>query len=153
MITVQGHFNWFWFVPFAIFTALILWFTVRSIRIVSTFTKTEGVISEQTYVPPTNDSTASRNEPRKIGVYTHMATFRAADGATYTATTKVKSNPPRFSNGDTVSIYYNPSNPADASFGTFMDLWLGSILLGFFWFIFFILWFGTLVGPAQTPLT
>ncbi|MBP9762418.1 DUF3592 domain-containing protein [Patescibacteria group bacterium] len=130
------------------------WHTGRTLQAIFLFEKTQGTITAEEHGNDFNREIGrlQLQPSSSIGVYKHFASFQAPDGATYQAKTKVGSKPSPFRVGDPVTIYFNPKNPADARFGTFVDLWFGPLAIGFFWFIFFILWFGAWVGDPVKRL-
>jgi len=53
------------------------------------------------------------------------------EGRTYRKKAGFSSNPPRYRVGETVSLYVDAANPADAVPRRFMDLWFMPLLFGF----------------------
>ncbi|MBP6945202.1 DUF3592 domain-containing protein [Patescibacteria group bacterium] len=145
---LRGTFSWPLFTVFAIFFALFCWEVRKPLRALLSFEKTEGVIQRADYIPPSG-SQVHATAIERTGTYTHQAIFTLSDGKTYGVFTRVTSNPPRFQVGDRVSVYYNAENPEDALIGGFLELWFGTLALGFFVLIFFVLWFGSLVGSPS----
>lgn len=145
---LRGTFSWPLFTVFVIFFALFCWEVRKPLRALLFFQKTQGTIQSADYVPPSG-SQANATAVERAGTYTHQAFFTLSNGKTYSVFTRVKSNPPRFQVGDRVSVYYNAENPEDALIGGFLELWLGTLALGFFVLIFFVLWFGSWVGSPS----
>ncbi len=146
----HGTFSWPFFLLFFVFFAPWCWYTGQSIKAVLFFEKTSGIIQDATYNPPQEPSSSFSEQPTsRIGTYTHQAVFTTAQGDTRQVFTRVRSNPPPFDRGDRVAVYYNKQNPSEALIGTFLELWLPSLALAFFCFIFFILWIGTWIGPPN----
>ncbi len=147
----QGTFSWILFIVFLVFFLPWCWFTGKSLKAALTYEATIGTIQDAAYVPP-DSSLASRDRPlSSVGVYTHQAIFSSKDGRTHQVFTRVRSNPPAFEIGDQVKVYYDAGDPDKAIIGTFTEMWFPTLTLGFFTFIFFILWYGALVSPP-TPL-
>ena len=61
--------------------------------------------------------------------YVPVFRFQAADGHTYTITSKTSTNPPEFSVGETITVLYETSNPAGATANAFWQLWLTPVVL------------------------
>jgi hypothetical protein len=55
--------------------------------------------------------------------YAPVFSFTAADGRSFTVTSKVSSSPPGFAEGEQVRVRYDPSNPNDARIHTFFQTW------------------------------
>lgn len=148
-IVFQGSFSWILFVVFLVFFLPWCWFTVKSLRAVIFFEKTTGTIQDATYVSADTSSAIPSSPASRIGTYTHQAVFSADNGSTHRVLTRVRSNPPSFAVGDRVRVYYDKQNPSNALIGTFLELWFPPLALSFFVVIFFILWFGTWIGPVN----
>ena len=56
--------------------------------------------------------------------------FVGNDGKSYTVTSSIASNPSGFAVGDQVKVRYLSSNPRGAKIGSFMQLWLVTMVLG-----------------------
>jgi hypothetical protein len=147
MLRINGEFKWVWFVLFVCFSVLLAWNLGRTLQAVFLFERTQGIVTEQTYGDNVDGFSYLRKS--KTNLYEHTASFQAQDGKMYYAKTKVRSNPSPFRVGDRVTVYFNKKNPGDARFATFGDLWMGPLSLGFFWLIFFLLWFGTWIGKPS----
>lgn len=148
----HGSFSWILFTVFLVFFVPWCWYTGRSLLAIFTYETSFGVIQDATYVPP-DPSSSSRQRPLSdVGTYTHQAIFLMKDGQEGRVLTRVRSNPPAFSVGDQVKVYYDKENPSKALIGTFSELWLPSLALGFFTFVFFVLWMGAWIGPP-VPLS
>ncbi len=148
----QGTFSWPLFIVFLVFFAPWCWQTSQSLKIVLTYQVTTGVIQSADYVPPDASQIVRERALSSVGTYTHQAIFTTADGRQGQAFTRVRSNPPAFEIGDTVKVYHHPTDLTKARIGTFWELWLAPIALGFFTAIFFFLWLGALVGDPA-PIT
>lgn len=147
MLRINGEFKWVLFVPFVFFSVLLAWNLGRTLQAVFLFERTQGEVTGQIYGDNVEGFSYLRKS--KINLYEHVASFQTEDGKIYYAKTTVRSNPSPFRVGDRVTVYFNRKNPGDARFGTFADLWMGPLALGFFWLIFFFLWFGTWVGKPR----
>ncbi|MBP9709407.1 DUF3592 domain-containing protein [Patescibacteria group bacterium] len=147
----RGSFSWPLFTVFIIFFLLFCWEVRKPIRAILFYEKTQGIIQSAEYVPPSVSKTNTM-EINRTGTFTHQAVFTSPSGTTHQVFTRVKSNPPAFNIGDMVSVYYNADNPNEAMIGGFLELWFGSLALGFFLLIFFILWFGALVESTAHHL-
>jgi uncharacterized Tic20 family protein len=56
--------------------------------------------------------------------------FEDTNGHEHMIYSKKGSYPPRYETGERVLIYYDPENPKDTKFDSFVSLWLGSIITG-----------------------
>jgi hypothetical protein len=63
-------------------------------------------------------------------VYHPIFRYRARNGHEYTICSDTGTDPPGFKKGQSVGIFYNPDNPADARIDTFAQLWLAPLVLG-----------------------
>jgi hypothetical protein len=62
-------------------------------------------------------------------VYYPIFRFRTDSGQEYTICSETGSNPPGFKKGASVGVLYDPDKPTDARLDTFMQLWLGPLIL------------------------
>ena len=67
-------------------------------------------------------------EDQTIG-YAPVFRFQAADGHTYTVISNTSTNPPEFSDGETITVLYKKSNPAGATPDAFWQLWTTPFVL------------------------
>ncbi|MDL5599127.1 DUF3592 domain-containing protein [Metapseudomonas otitidis] len=56
--------------------------------------------------------------------------FRTAAGEAVEHTSSGCSSPPAFELGESARVYYDPANPRDAHLDSFVDNWVGSLVLG-----------------------
>ncbi len=75
--------------------------------------------------------------------YAPVFTFVGEDGRAYTLTSRSSSNPPAFKKGEVVTVHYPHGQPQAAKLDSFLDLWLGDLLIGVFGAVI------TLVGLAS----
>ncbi|MCW3058280.1 MAG: hypothetical protein JWQ02_101 [Capsulimonas sp.] len=62
--------------------------------------------------------------------YAPTYTFHDQTGKQWTETSGSSSSPPSYHVGETVDVYYSPSNPADAEVNGFFSLWGASAIVG-----------------------
>ncbi|MBN1203430.1 MAG: DUF3592 domain-containing protein [Myxococcaceae bacterium] len=62
--------------------------------------------------------------------YFPVLRYRTQKGATHEVTSSVGSNPPRYKEGDSVVILYEPANPTNVRIHTFSNVWLVPMILG-----------------------
>ncbi|MGA3371763.1 MAG: DUF3592 domain-containing protein [Terracidiphilus sp.] len=67
-------------------------------------------------------------------------TFAAVDGTKYTVTSNVGSDPPGFTEGQSVRVRYKPECPENARINTFFQIW--GTVIGFGYAGMFCLFFG-----------
>lgn len=71
--------------------------------------------------------------------YSPVVSFKTKQGQTITYTSSTSSNPPSYSVGENVTMFYDPANPNDAEINGFFSLWLGVLILGFIGTVFFLI--------------
>jgi len=83
-------------------------------------------------------STESDDNSENV-TYAPVFTFKTVEGRTVSVTSHSSSNPPGFDPGDSVTVLYDPADPAQAQIDTVWQLWGVPLLLGgmgaFFFFI------------------
>lgn len=79
-------------------------------------------------------------------VYYPVLRYRTQQGATKEVVSSVGSNPPRHKEGDSVVLLYDPANPDDVRIHSFLNVWVGPLVLGALGVIL------TLVGAGLTLL-
>ena len=57
--------------------------------------------------------------------YAPVFRFETANGESVTVTSDISSSPPSFTEGEAVSVLYDPSKPSDAKIHTFLQTWGG----------------------------
>ncbi len=83
--------------------------------------------------------------------YRPVVEFTTRDGSVIEFTSSTGTNPPSFSEGEMVGIFYQESSPEQAKIDSFFSLWGGTVILGGLGSVFFligmsILLFGRLKG-------
>jgi hypothetical protein len=64
-------------------------------------------------------------------MYAPLVRFETIDGRTVEFQSSLRSNPPGYRTGQTVSVLYDPDDPQSAAIRGLVSLWLTSIVLGF----------------------
>ncbi len=77
-------------------------------------------------------------------VYYPVLRYRTQQGATKEVVSSVGSSPPRYKEGDSVVILYDPAKPEDVRIHSFVNVWIGPLVLGVLGVIL------TLVGAGLT---
>lgn len=77
-------------------------------------------------------------------VYYPVLRYRTQQGATKEVVSSVGSNPPRYKEGDSVVVLYDPAQPGDVRIHSFFNVWVGPLVLGVLGVIM------TLVGAGLT---
>jgi Protein of unknown function (DUF3592) len=77
-----------------------------------------------------------RYDSRGSGTYYPQFAFITRDGQPIIGNSNAGSNPPSFSAGEAVTVYYDPANPHDAKISSFAQLWMGALILGFLGVVF-----------------
>lgn len=137
MLNIRGEFLWPFFIPALILGCLVGFFTYRNLRLILSSVRVQGTIM----------GFETRQEKQGSSTLAARVTFLDQGQNTQELLARVRSNPPSGKVGDRVPVYYNPANPKEARLGTFMELWLHVLVLFFLFGVFFIIWFGQLVGP------
>ncbi|WP_224240469.1 DUF3592 domain-containing protein [Hyalangium gracile] len=64
--------------------------------------------------------------------------YRTEQGATKDVVSSVGSNPPRYKEGDSLAILYDPAKPDSVRIHSFFNVWAGALILGAIGVIFLI---------------
>ncbi|MET3646717.1 hypothetical protein ABIC60_001329 [Phyllobacterium ifriqiyense] len=80
-----------------------------------------------------------KSHSTKSNVYKPVVEFQTVEGATVEFTSWLGTSPPRFSVGESVSVYYDPRNPQSAIINDWLSLWGGSAILGGLTMIFAVI--------------
>ncbi|HVG63679.1 MAG TPA: DUF3592 domain-containing protein [Hyalangium sp.] len=62
--------------------------------------------------------------------YYPVLRYRTQEGATKEVVSSVGSNPPRYKEGDSVVVLYDPAQPSDVRIHSFFNVWVGPLVLG-----------------------
>ena len=134
MLQPKGEFSWMLFVPTILLLGISLFFILRNLTFILASERTEGIVTG-------NDPTTLREQVE----------FKTKEGKIVTTSSRTESSN-GLRTGERVTVYYSANNPeGEARIATFRDLWLGPVILGVIGFLFFIMWFGTWVGPPDHP--
>lgn len=145
MSAIKGTFEWMFFLPMLILLGFFLFFTVRTLRIVFTFEKTPGTAT----LPETFDAARVGRDFESLSTVSGDRVYFTVQGNTYIATSRTRtSSNLNLKEGETVTVYYSPTDPTHNRLGIFRELWLAPLIFGVIWLIFFTIWFGTLMGPT-----
>lgn len=138
MPEAKGEFSWMFFVPTIILLGLTLFFLIKNIRVMTTYTRTTGTIVR---FESSNTNGGQR-------VYQTIVNYTATDGVEREAGSFTKVSSVSSKEGGRVAVYYNPANPTAAHVHTFRDSWLHIVILGTIGGILFLCWYGILMGAA-----
>lgn len=69
--------------------------------------------------------------------YSPVYVFSTKDGRNIEGESSSSSNPPSYSVGETLKVYYNPANPEDNELDGIFNLWGGAIIMGILGIVFF----------------
>lgn len=78
--------------------------------------------------------------------YYPVLRYRTQQGATQEVVSSVGSNPPRYKEGDTLLVLYNPARPSEVRIHSFTQVWIAPLVLGVLGVLFL------LVGAGLTVL-
>lgn len=77
--------------------------------------------------------------------YAPVVSFTTKAGNKIEFTSSVSSNPPSYSEGESVEVLYDPEEPKDASINGFASLWIGPLIFGILGTVFFLIGFGIIL--------
>ncbi|MFH6968050.1 DUF3592 domain-containing protein [Flavobacterium sp. FlaQc-28] len=77
--------------------------------------------------------------------YAPLVSFTTKAGNKIEFTSAVSSNPPSYSEGESVEVLYDPADPKDASIKGFASLWIGPLIFGILGTVFFLIGFGIIL--------
>ncbi len=77
--------------------------------------------------------------------YAPLVSFTTKAGNKIEFTSAVSSNPPSYSEGESVEVLYDPADPKDASINGFASLWIGPLVFGILGTVFFLIGFGIIL--------
>jgi Protein of unknown function (DUF3592) len=63
-------------------------------------------------------------------VYYPVLRYRTQQGDTKEVVSSVGSNPPRYKEGDSLVVLYDPAQPGDVRIHSFFNVWVGPLVLG-----------------------
>ena len=105
---------------------------------------TEGTVTELIRTRSRSKSSSSTST-----TYRPVVEFKTKDGSIVEFTSSTGSNPPSYSRGESVGIYYDEEFPERATIDDFTSLWGATTLFGFFGSMFFLIGFiPTLIGRS-----
>ncbi len=145
MSAIKGTFEWMFFLPMVVIFGFFAFFTFRSLRIALTYEKAQGTAT----LPEAFQAPALGRDVEALDQVSGDRAYFIVNGTPYVATSRTRtSSNLNLKEGATISVYFNPSDPTDNRIALFRDLWLAPLILGVIWFVFFTIWFGTLMGPT-----
>jgi hypothetical protein len=80
-------------------------------------------------------------------MFAPVVRFQTIEGGTVEFESGLRTNPPAYRTGQTVSVLYDPDEPRSAAIHGFLSLWLMPIILGFIGTIFLV------VGTAMVVVS
>jgi hypothetical protein len=148
MLQPKGEFLWPLFVPMVILLGISLFFIIRNLTFIVGAERTEGTMIGSVQSP---SQQLQKNNGGNQTTFREQVEFRTKEGRTVTVLSRTGSSH-GLKIGDRVPVYYHPQHPEEkARIAIFRDLWLGPVILGGIGFLFFIMWFGTWIGPPDHP--
>ena len=93
------------------------------------------------------DMVRTRDRENTGYLFAPVVRFQTLEGATIELESGLRSNPPMYRTGQTVSVFYDPDEPRSAAIKGFFSLWFMPIILGFIGSIFLI------VGTAMVVMS
>ncbi|QNK67964.1 DUF3592 domain-containing protein [Variovorax sp. PAMC26660] len=92
----------------------------------------------------------STNKNNTDGTWRPIVQFRAPSGALIDFTTSSSSGSPGYEIGETVDVFFQPSNPQDALLNDMFEMWGGAVMAGAISAVFLcIAWFVWRIGRDE----
>ena len=91
------------------------------------------------------DMVRTRDRDDTTYLFAPVVAFRTVDGRTIEFESSVRSYPPAYRTGQTVSVFYDPDEPRYAQIKGFFSLWIMPMILGFIGSVFLIVGTGMVV--------
>jgi Protein of unknown function (DUF3592) len=93
------------------------------------------------------------SDKKSSGTYHPVVTYTTQEGKEYTIHSNSGSNPPSYTKGEKVDIYYNPKDPNDVSMPDFFSQWGGGVITGGIGLIPTLIGFGILFAQRSRTKT
>jgi hypothetical protein len=90
-----------------------------------------------------------RDSDSKGYLYTPLVRFRTWDGNTIEFQSSLRTNPPAYRTGETVTVLYDPNEPQSASIRGFLSLWFVPMILTFIGSVFLLIGTAFVVVSAK----
>jgi hypothetical protein len=135
----RGDFLWWVFIPMLVFLGLFIWSAADKAILFRDYTKTTGEVIRLENRESTDGTISLDIRVR----------YQSRDGQSHETRSKIAQERPRESVGDIIPVWVSKAHPEQARIGTFVELWLGftiSVVIGG---IFFLIWYGTWIGPPR----
>lgn len=97
--------------------------------------KTEGIVVDLVRSRSSSRTSGSNRRKTSRG-YAPVVEFTTESGDTIEFVSSTSSNPPKFSEGELVEVFYDPRSPRKAKINSFLTLWAGTIIVGLMGLIF-----------------
>jgi hypothetical protein len=75
-------------------------------------------------------------DPKQGALFAPLVRFQTADGRTIEFQSSLRTNPPAYSAGDTVTVLYDPARPSSAAIASTFGLWFAPAIVGFIGVVF-----------------
>lgn len=86
-----------------------------------------------------------RSKSSDSTTYRPVVEFKTADGSVVEFTSSMGSNPPSFSRGEVVEVFYEEASPEKAKINTFFSLWGLPLIFGSVGLVFFLIGFSMVI--------
>jgi hypothetical protein len=115
-------------VPIGVLLLLLAAWSVWSTKMwIARSVETQGTVIEMVRV---------RDSDNAGYMYTPRVRFSTAEGKTIEFESSLRTNPPAYSTGQTVTVLYDPNVPESASIRGFFTLWFMALILSFIGVVF-----------------
>ena len=95
--------------------------------------------AQGTVIDMVRSSSSRSSSSSSPGTWAPVVRFVTAKGEKIEFTSSTGSNPPSYSQGESVEVLYQPGAPGDARIHGFVSLWLGPMIVGGIGSIFFLI--------------
>jgi len=99
-------------------------------KFINQSTKTQGIVIDLVGSRSSRIRTGT-SRSRNSTTYAPVVEFKTDSGDTIEFTSSTRTNPPSFSRGERVDVFYDPWSPNNAKIDGFFSLWGSSLILGF----------------------
>jgi len=83
----------------------------------------DALTADGTVIELVRSRSSSKNSSNNSYIYTPVVEFQMQDGSTIEFTSSAGSNPPKYTRGEVVEVFYHKSSPENAKINDFFSLW------------------------------
>ena len=116
------------------------WLQHSTATFVASASRTQGEVVKLLYVESSHHDSSG-------GTWRPLVRFKAPAGQIIEFTPSSSSSPPAYQAGESVEVFFNPSNPQDARLNGFFALWGGAAITGGLGLVFLLVAIGMTFLP------